>query len=126
MWEHDLFPNTGIHPAPMSGEAPDQVRGRLFRDPAPTGSIDYPERTMTTVKEFLVTRLAEIGGTHMFGVPGNYNAEFLLAAQQSGKLSYTGTTNELEAGYAADAYARLTRRIGICCVTYGVGSFSLL
>jgi indolepyruvate decarboxylase len=81
---------------------------------------------MTTVKEYLITRLAELGGTQIFGVPGNYNAEFLLAAQHSGKLSWVGTTNELEAGYAADAYARLTRRIGICCVTYGVGSFSLL
>jgi indolepyruvate decarboxylase len=81
---------------------------------------------MTTVKEYLIHRLVQLGGTHMFGVPGNYNAEFLLAAQRSRTLSWIGTTNELEAGYATDAYARLTRRIGICCVTYGVGSFSLL
>jgi indolepyruvate decarboxylase len=81
---------------------------------------------MTTVKEYLIHRLVQLGGTHMFGVPGNYNAEFLLAAQRSGILSWIGTTNEMEAGYAADAYARLSGRIGICCVTYGVGSFSLL
>ncbi|WP_296710333.1 thiamine pyrophosphate-binding protein [Rhodoblastus sp.] len=81
---------------------------------------------MTTIKQYLIDRLAELGGKHMFGVPGNYNAEFLLAAQRSGKLTWIGTSNEMEAGYAADAYARLTRRIGICCVTYGVGSLSAL
>jgi indolepyruvate decarboxylase len=81
---------------------------------------------MATVKQYLIDRLAELGGKHIFGVPGNYNAEFLLAAQRSGKLNWIGTTNEMEAGYAADAYARLTRGIGICCVTYGVGSFSAL
>ena len=36
-----------------------------------------------------------------------------------------GTTNEMEAGYAADAQARLNG-IGVACVTYGVGSFSAL
>lgn len=81
---------------------------------------------MSTVKQYLIDRLAELGGKHIFGVPGNYNAEFLLAAERSGKLAWIGTTNEMEAGYAADAYARVTRRIGICCVTYGVGSFSCL
>src|SRR4051794_37012959 len=89
---------------------------------------------MTTVKQYLIDRLAELHGkgedgpppAMMFGVPGNYNAEFLLAAEHSGKFKWVGTTNEMEAGYAADAYARLTRRIGICCVTYGVGSFSAL
>src|SRR4051794_25322752 len=81
---------------------------------------------MTTVKQYLIDRLTELGGKHMFGLPGNYNAEFLLEAQRSGKLTWIGTSNEMEAGYAADAYARLSRRIGICCVTYGVGSFSAL
>ena len=36
-----------------------------------------------------------------------------------------GTCNELEAGYSADAYARL-RGAGAACVTFGVGTFSLL
>jgi indolepyruvate decarboxylase len=78
----------------------------------------------TTVKDYLVSRLDALGGRHLFTVPGNYNAEFLLAAAK--RLECIGTTNELEAGYAADAYARLTGRIGVCCITYGVGSFSLL
>ena len=40
-------------------------------------------------------------------------------------LEYVGTCNELNAGYAADAYARV-RGIGAVCVTYAVGGFSLL
>src|SRR5262245_53390469 len=62
------------------------------------------DRMASTVKQYLIDRLAELGGQHMFGVPGNYNAEFLLAAVNSGRLKWIGTTNEMEAGYAADAY----------------------
>jgi indolepyruvate decarboxylase len=78
-----------------------------------------------TVAEYIVDRLAALGVRHVFHVPGNYSAQFLITAQASGKLVCIGTTNEMEAGYAADAYARL-RGIGVACVTYGVGSFSLL
>jgi indolepyruvate decarboxylase len=76
------------------------------------------------VANYIIDRLAALGAGHVFGVPGNYNAQFLCALHADGRLRYVGTTNELEAGYAADAYSR-TRRIGVACVTYGVGSFSL-
>jgi indolepyruvate decarboxylase len=78
---------------------------------------------MPTIAEYIATRLKQLGAQHLFCIPGNYSAEFLLAAQQSG-IECVGTTNELEAGYAADAYARY-RGIGVCSVTYGVGSQSL-
>jgi len=77
-----------------------------------------------TVADYLVDRLAALGASHLFHVPGNYTAQFLGRAQASGKIQCVGAVNELEAGYAADAYARL-RPIGVACVTYGVGSFSL-
>jgi indolepyruvate decarboxylase len=77
-----------------------------------------------SVSNYLLDRLAALGAQHIFGVPGNYNAQFLFAAQNDGRLTYVGTTSELEAGYAADAYSRM-KRIGVACVTYGVGSFSL-
>ncbi len=78
----------------------------------------------STVATYLIDRLTALGAEHVFGVPGNYTAEFLQAARASGRLHYVGTRSELEAGYAADAYARL-RPIGVACVTYGVGSLSL-
>lgn len=77
-----------------------------------------------TVAKYLVHRLTrDLGAAHLFGVPGNYTAEFLMVAHGGG-LESIMTTNELEAGYAADAYARL-RGVGVACTTYGVGSFSL-
>lgn len=78
-----------------------------------------------TVANYIVDRLAALGARHVFNVPGNYSAQFLISAQASGKLVCVGTTNEMEAGYAADAQARLNG-IGVACVTYGVGSFSAL
>jgi indolepyruvate decarboxylase len=77
---------------------------------------------MPTVAEYIATRLKQLGAEHLFCIPGNYAAEFLLAAQKIG-IECVGTTNELEAGYAADAYSRY-RGIGVCSVTYGVGSQS--
>jgi indolepyruvate decarboxylase len=81
--------------------------------------------TTYSVANYIVDRLAALGARHVFNVPGNYNAQFLITAQASGKLVCVGTTNEMEAGYAADAQARLNG-IGVACVIYGVGSFSAL
>jgi indolepyruvate decarboxylase len=78
-----------------------------------------------TVSDYIIDRLSALGTKHLFTVPGNYCAEFLIAAQKSNKIDCIGTTNEMEAGYAADAYSRL-RGIGVVCVTYGVGTGSLL
>jgi indolepyruvate decarboxylase len=81
--------------------------------------------TAYTVANYIVDRLIALGARHVFNVPGNYSAQFLITAQASGKLVCVGTTNEMEAGYAADAQARLNG-IGVACVTYGVGSLSAL
>jgi indolepyruvate decarboxylase len=77
----------------------------------------------TTVAQYIVARLQALGVRHLFQIPGNYTSDFLKAADKSGAIACINTTNELEAGYAADAYARL-HGIGVACVTMGVGSFS--
>ncbi|HEU4559983.1 MAG TPA: thiamine pyrophosphate-binding protein [Longimicrobium sp.] len=80
-----------------------------------------------TVARYLATRLAQIGAGHIFAVPGDYAGAFLSAIDNDPSLGVTrvGTCNELEAGYAADAYAR-QRGAGAACVTFGVGTFSIL
>lgn len=78
----------------------------------------------TTVASYLIQRLHEAGLRHMFGVPGDYVLDFMDRVVQSG-ISLIGNCNELNAGYAADAYARV-RGIGAVCVTYGVGGLSSL
>jgi len=76
-----------------------------------------------TIADYLADRLADLGVTDLFMIPGNYSAQFLLVAKK--RIECVLTTSEQEAGYAADAYARL-KGLGIVCVTYGVGSLSTL
>jgi indolepyruvate decarboxylase len=77
-----------------------------------------------TVSRYLLTRLEQIGIKHLFGVPGDYNLDFLDEVLAS-PIRWVGNCNELNAGYAADGYARLNG-VGAAVVTYGVGSFSIL
>jgi len=82
-----------------------------------------------TVSDYLIVRLAELGLRDIFAVPGDYVAGWLDHVddkdRRPARLNRYGCCNELEAGYAADAYARL-RGIGCVAVTYGVGAFSLV
>ena len=81
-----------------------------------------------TVARYLAQRLAEMGIGHIFAVPGDYAGHFLSTIDNEGEalgIARVGTCNELTAGYAADAYARL-RGAGAACITFGVGTFSLL
>ena len=80
-----------------------------------------------TVAQYLKQRLEEQGLDRLFGVAGNYSAPLLdtILEDPGSPIKITGNPSELCAGYAADGYARL-KGIGAVCVTYGVGSFSLL
>jgi TPP-dependent 2-oxoacid decarboxylase len=77
-----------------------------------------------TVSRYLLSRLREAGVDHLFGVPGDYVLDFLDEVVAS-PLRWVGTCNELNAGYAADGYARLNG-VGAAVVTYGVGGLSIL
>lgn len=78
----------------------------------------------STVATYLLSRLSEAGIRHAFGVPGDYVLTFMDRMIQSG-IEVVGTCNELNAGYAADGYARVNG-IGCICVTWGVGGFSAM
>jgi indolepyruvate decarboxylase len=77
-----------------------------------------------TVGRYLIARLNDAGLKHLFGVPGDYVLDFMDLVVSS-DIKLIGNCNELNAGYAADAYARLNG-IGAVCVTYGVGGLSAL
>ncbi len=77
-----------------------------------------------TVSKYLLQRLEEIGVGHLFGVPGDYNLDFLDEVMAS-PIHWVGNCNELNAGYAADGYARI-RGVGAALVTYGVGGLSII
>ncbi|SNY63021.1 alpha-keto acid decarboxylase family protein [Enterobacter sp. CC120223-11] len=78
-----------------------------------------------TIADYLVDRLAGCGIDHMFGVPGDYNLQFLDHVIDHPRLCWVGCANELNAAYAADGYARI-KGAGALLTTYGVGELSAL
>ena len=82
-----------------------------------------------TVSDYLIVRLHQAGLRELFTVPGDYVARWFDYIDDKSRnpvsLDRLGCRSELEAGYAADAYARL-KGIGCAAVTYGVGGFSLI
>jgi alpha-keto-acid decarboxylase len=78
-----------------------------------------------TVGDYLAERLIDAGADRVFGVPGDYTLTLLDYLIARPGLAWTGCANELNAGYAADGYARM-RGIGALCTTFGVGELSAI
>jgi indolepyruvate decarboxylase len=78
-----------------------------------------------TVIEHVLSRLKAIGIDDIFGVPGDYAFPVNDAICNSRDIRWIGCTNELNAGYAADGYARI-KGVGALCTTYGVGELSAI
>ncbi|MCW1411346.1 thiamine pyrophosphate-binding protein [Rhizobium sp. 1AS11] len=74
-----------------------------------------------TVGQYLVDRLRELGLGHLFSVAGDYSIEWVNSYIEKSDIQVIEEVNELNAGYAADGYARL-KGIGALCVTYSAGS----
>jgi len=73
---------------------------------------------------YLIERMLALGVNDVFGIPGDFVLGFYGMLERS-PIRIVGTCNELNAGYAADAYARVNG-VGAVCVTYSVGGFSLI
>ncbi|KAM6551243.1 hypothetical protein CsatB_001051 [Cannabis sativa] len=84
-----------------------------------------PSATSGTLGRHLARRLVEIGAWDVFSVPGDFNLTLLDHLIAEPKLNLVGCCNELNAGYAADGYAR-SRGVGACVVTFTVGGLSVL
>lgn len=80
-----------------------------------------------TVIEYVLSRLKQQGVTDVFGVPGDYVYPVLDGIVDDPELEWRGNCNELNAGYAADGYARI-KGLGVYCQTYGseLGSYLAL
>lgn len=78
-----------------------------------------------TVSDYLLDRLNELGLRDLFGVPGDFNLQFLDHVIEHEGIAWVGNANELNAGYAADGYARVNG-IGALVTTYGVGELSAI
>ncbi|WP_326766931.1 5-guanidino-2-oxopentanoate decarboxylase [Streptomyces sp. NBC_01591] len=86
-------------------------------EPPPT-THTRPPRDSLTGGEALVRALAAHGVTQAFGIPGTHNLEIYrhLAAH---RIDHINPRHEQGAGYAADAYARVSGRPGVAITTTG-------
>jgi alpha-keto-acid decarboxylase len=107
---------------PVSGVARSE---RSAHEQGADGGLSSSGLPSYTVGDYLADRLVEAGVDHVFGVPGDYTLSLLDYILDHDGLSWTGCTNELNAGYAADGYARL-RGIGALITTFGVGELSAI
>ena len=82
-------------------------------------------RTPYCVADYLLDRLTDCGADHLFGVPGDYNLQFLDHVIDSPDICWVGCANELNASYAADGYARC-KGFAALLTTFGVGELSAM
>ena len=78
-----------------------------------------------TVADYIVRRLAREGITGCFGVAGDFAFKLCDAVARSEEIRWIGCSNELDAAYAADGYARV-RGCSMLLTTYAVGELSAL
>ncbi|NQU22492.1 MAG: alpha-keto acid decarboxylase family protein, partial [Candidatus Nealsonbacteria bacterium] len=76
-----------------------------------------------SIGDYLIRRLMDYGVSDMFGIPGDYVLNFYARLERS-PINMVGCTREDCAGFATDAYARVTG-LGAVCITYCVGGLSL-
>ena len=79
--------------------------------------------TVHTISSYLIHKLYAHGVRHVFGVPGDYALGFYKELENS-QLEVINTCDEQGAGFAADAYARISG-LGAVCVTYCVGGLKV-
>ncbi|MFN3727377.1 MAG: thiamine pyrophosphate-dependent enzyme [Allosphingosinicella sp.] len=77
----------------------------------------------STVASYLIERLRQNDADVLFGIPGTSCAAVFAAADDAGMTTVVNSS-ELDAGYAADGFARM-RGLGVVSVSYGVGTLSL-
>ncbi|MBX6341275.1 MAG: thiamine pyrophosphate-binding protein [Thermomicrobiaceae bacterium] len=66
------------------------------------------------VAEAIVKILAETGVRHIFGLPGDTGMDFYDALYHCPEITHILTRDERSAAFMADAYARVSGRLGVC------------
>lgn len=76
-----------------------------------------------TVGSYLAQRLEEVGVRDYFAIPGDFNLSLLDELLKNPRLKMINCCNELNAGYAADGYAR-EKGVAALVLTFAVGGLS--
>ena len=81
---------------------------------------------MAHVGDLVAEMLMRYGVTHVFGQPGGQTAALYDGIARRGpRIRHILVRDERSAAYAADAFARITGRPGVCDVTVGPGTTKL-
>ncbi len=83
-------------------------------------------RSRMQLGDFLVAYLRRAGVQHVFGLPGDLVLGLFLRFGSARGLEIVTFSHEPAVGFAADGYARSTRRLGVACVTYGAGGHNIV
>jgi indolepyruvate decarboxylase len=83
-------------------------------------------RPRMALGDFLVAYLKRAGVTHIFGLPGDLVLGLFHRFGRERGLEIATFSHEPAVGFAADGYARSTRRLGVVCVTYGAGGHNVV
>ena len=75
--------------------------------------------------DLFVRCLEAEGVRHVFGVPGEENADLMMSLQDS-SVEFILCRHEQSAAFIADVYGRLTGRAGVCLATLGPGATNLV
>ena len=76
--------------------------------------------------DLFVQCLEAEGVTHIFGVPGEENADFMISLKKSDSIEFVLCRHEQAAAFMADLYGRLTGKAGVCLGTLGPGATNLV
>lgn len=76
--------------------------------------------------DILINCLLEQGVDTVFGYPGGTVLDIYDALYRNGKLNHILTAHEQGASHAADGYARVTGKVGVCIATSGPGATNLV
>ena len=75
--------------------------------------------------DLFVRCLEAEGVTHIFGIPGEENADVMISLNDS-PIDFVLCRHEQAAAFMADTYGRLTGRTGVCLGTLGPGATNLV
>ena len=84
------------------------------------------DRLLMTGAQALVRALEKVGVTDIFGMPGGAILPFYDPLLASEKIRHVLVRHEQGAGHAAQGYAMVTGKPGVCVVTSGPGATNLV
>jgi indolepyruvate decarboxylase len=84
------------------------------------------DNTFMTLATFLFDALDRAGVRQIFGIPGDFALPLYEAFQHDGRFQIVRFSHEPAVGFAADGSARISGRLGVCCVTYGAGGLNMV